>query len=115
MLLPPAHPLRMTTAESMPLSYCTKGLPGALAIEHVATCVAPEAAHVFHSVNAYEADSEDGKTVIVADLTWANGERYEGVYVTGQVREQGVFTRANGERYEGVYWDKYHYGCNSLV
>jgi hypothetical protein len=60
-----------------PLSFevLQKHLDGHLT--HAATCVvegAREAAHIFHSINVY--DAEDG--TIVADVTWANGDDFDG-------------------------------------
>jgi hypothetical protein len=43
-------------------------------------------------------------------ITYANGDKYEGQFVDGNITGQGIFTQANGDKYKGQFVDDKKHG-----
>ncbi|MHC1745935.1 MAG: PDZ domain-containing protein [Negativicutes bacterium] len=63
----------------------------------------------------YEGDVVNGNLQGKGVFTWANGDRYEGDFVNNRMHGKGILTYANGDRYEGEFVNSKYHGKGVLL
>ncbi|CAF4353126.1 unnamed protein product, partial [Adineta steineri] len=59
--------------------------------------------HIDQWGNRYEGEMKDGKEHGKGHINFANGDKYTGIFVEGNITGQGVYINADGNRYELRY------------
>ncbi|CAF1451282.1 unnamed protein product [Adineta steineri] len=71
--------------------------------------------HTDESGNRYEGEMKGEKRHGKGQMDYADGDKYIGMWVEGNITGQGVYIDANGSRYEGQWKDNKQHGKGKLI